>query len=182
MNGWRPQRGGGFWRRQFDDAPTRAQRRFDVTFGVLMPAACFVFDPIVFKSWSGYGGGIYSEYQPYAYTISAFEVVALCTWLFAPRRAGCRPAALTGVLLAGAVFAFAVGVAILPFSCFGLIVLIGALGFVPFPTAFVYLRNAWRAAGAAGRAGAGLQDLAAVALACGFFLALAAPAFLHVWE
>ncbi|HEX7314799.1 MAG TPA: hypothetical protein VF297_12810 [Pyrinomonadaceae bacterium] len=169
----------GFWRRQFDDAPTRAQRRFDVTFGFVMPVVCFVCDPIVFRGWDA-GGALYSEYQLYAYTISALEMVALCAWLVAAGRAGRRPAALAGMLFAGALFAFAVGMSILPFSFFGLIVLIGALGFVPFLTAFVYLRNAWRAAGAVGRAGNGSPGLAAAALACGFVFALGAPAVAQV--
>jgi hypothetical protein len=176
----RPRGAQGFWRRQFDDAPTPAQRRFDVTFGIVMPVLCFVFDPIVFKGDYG-DGGLYRQYQFYAYTISALEMVALCAWLFAAGRAGRRPAALAGMLLAGGLFSFLVGLAILPFSLIGLLVLlIGALGFFPFLTAFVYLRNGWRAAGAVGRAGQGSPGLAAAALACGFLFALGVPAVAHV--
>jgi hypothetical protein len=177
----RPRGRQGFWRRQFDDAPTPAQRRFDVTFGVLMPVLCLVCDPVVFRGGLMGEGGLYSEYGLYAYTISALEIVALCAWLFAAGRAGRRPAALAGMLLAGGLFSFLVGFAILPYSLFGLLfLLIGALGFVPFLTAFVYLRNGWRAAGAVGRAGQGSPGLAAAALACGFFFALGAPAVAHV--
>ena len=172
----RPRRTQGFWRRQFDDAPTPAQRKFDVAFGVVMPVLCFVFDPFVFRGELMDDGGLYQQYQFYAYTISALEMVALCAWLFSAGRAGRRPAALAGMLLAGALFSFLVGLAILPYSVVGLIFLIGALGFVPFLTALVYLRNAWRAAGAVGRAGAGSMRRAAVALACGFVFALGAPA------
>ena len=39
----------------------------------------------------------------------------------------------------------AIGIILSPFSLLGLIILIGALGFVPFFTAIVYLRNAVRA-------------------------------------
>ena len=169
---------GGFWRRQFAAAPTRAQRWFDVTFGIVMPVLCFALDPVVFRD--GFIRGLYSEHQFYAYMISAAEIVALCAWLLAAGRAGRRPAALAGMLMAGAVFAFVVGVAILPYSLIGLFFyLIGLLGFVPFLTAFVYLRNGWRAAGAAGLGGVGVPARAALALACGFVFALGAPAFVR---
>ena len=171
----RPRPAGKFWRRQFDDAPTRAQRKYDVTFGFVMPLVCFVLDPIVFARY-----GLYHEWQLYAYTVSAVEMVALCAWLATAGRAGRRPAALSGMLFAGALFSFTVGMSILPFSLFGLVVLIGALGFVPFLTAFVYLRNAWRAAGALGRAGEGSPGRAAAALACGFVFALGTPAVAQV--
>jgi hypothetical protein len=178
----RPRRTQGFWQRQFDDAPTPAQRRFDVVFGIVMPILCFVFDPIVFRNEFEYrGGGLYSEYQLYAYTFGALEMVALCAWFLSAGRAGRRPAALAGMLLAGALFSFFIGLTILPYSIVGLLfLLIGALGFVPFLTAFVYLRNGWRAAGTMGRAGKGSPGLAAIALACGFFFALGVPAVAHV--
>lgn len=175
----RPRGTQGFWRRQFDDAPTPAQRRFDVVFGVVMPLLCFHFDPVVFRGGYVNDRGLYPGVRLYAYTISALEMVALCAWLFAAGRAGRGPSVLAGVLLAGSMFSFVTGVAILPYSVFGLIILIGVLGFVPFLTALVYLRNAWRAAGAAGRASTGLQDLAAAAFACGFYFALLAPAVAH---
>ncbi|MET0646919.1 MAG: hypothetical protein ABW208_09890 [Pyrinomonadaceae bacterium] len=177
----RARRTRGFWRRQFDDAPTPTQRRFDVLFGVVMPVLCFYFDPIVFKGGLVDGGGLYRPHQLYAYTISAVEMVALCTLLFATGRARSRPAALAGMLLAGAAFSLAVGLAILPFSVIGLVFfLAGLLGFVPFLTAFVYLRNGWRAAGAAGRAGVGSPARVGLALVCGFVFALGAPAFVQM--
>src|SRR5215467_10779528 len=37
----------GFWKRQFQQEATKAQKRFDWMFGVVMPAVCFYFDPIV---------------------------------------------------------------------------------------------------------------------------------------
>lgn len=176
----RPRRARGFWRRQFDDAPTLPQRRFDVLFGVVMPVLCFVFDPIVFKGEFAGDGGLFQRHQVYAYTISALEMVALCTLLFSAGRAQRRPAALAGMLLAGAAFSLAVGMAILPFSVLGILFfLVGLLGFVPFLTAFVYLRNGWRAAGAVGPGGVGWPARAALALVCGFVFALGAPAFVQ---
>lgn len=190
MNEWMPggvsyvqqRRAQGFWRRQFDDAPTRAQGWFDVIFGVVMPVFCFYFDPVVFRGGFVNDDGLYAAARFYAYTISALEMVALCAWLSAAGRGGRGPAALAGVLFAGAMFAFVVGVAILPWSAVGLIVLIGALGFVPFLTALVYMRNAWRAANAAGRAGPGLQGWAAAAFGCGFLFALAVPTVVRLLD
>jgi hypothetical protein len=167
-----PRRPRGFWRRQFDDAPTPAQLKFDVAFGLVMPVLCLYFDPVVFKGWFETDRGIYGRYQLYAYTISAVEMVALCAWLFAARRGGGRAAVLAGMLSAGAAFAFLVGLAILPFSVFGLLLLIGVFGFVPFLTGVVYLRNAWRASASLGPAG---QPALAAAFALGFVFALGAP-------
>lgn len=176
----RPRRPGGFWRRQFGGAPTSAQRKFDVAFGLVMPLLCFYFDPIVFKGGYGFDRPLYNHFQLYAYTISALEMVALCTWPFASRRGGRPPAVLAGVLLAGAAFSFLVGLAILPFSVFGLLFIVGVFGFVPFLTGVVYLRNGWRAAGAAGHTFRVSRGLTAGALACGFFFAVGAPAVVQV--
>jgi hypothetical protein len=37
-----------FRRRQFDDVPTKPQFNFDVTFRLVIPVLCFLFDPVVF--------------------------------------------------------------------------------------------------------------------------------------
>ncbi len=164
-----------FWRRQFAEQATRSQRRFDVAFGLFMPVLCFVFDPIVFRDWHIEDGGVYERAQSYAYTVGTLEMVALAAWLLRGRGAGRPPAALGGVLFAGGLFSLAVGVAILPFSLLGLILLVGVFGFTPFATAVVYLRNGWRAA-ALGRPNdrMGWRDAAEFAL--GFVFALGAPA------
>jgi hypothetical protein len=93
-----------FWRRQFADAPTRAQFRFDVMFGLVLPAFCFVFDPIVFRGATEILGrdGIYQRVRLFAYSASALEMATLACWLFVVRRypAWSRPAG--GVMAAGA--------------------------------------------------------------------------------
>jgi hypothetical protein len=56
-----------------------------------------------------------------------------------------RASALLGdVLLAGGIFSFLLGLALLPFSLMGLLILIGIFGFTPFITSFVFFRNARR--------------------------------------
>lgn len=167
-----------FWRRQFGDAPTRAQIRFDVIFGLVLPALCLVFDPIVFRSGWGILGrdGIYHNARLFAYSASALEMTTLACWLFVIRRypAWSRPAG--GVMAAGALFSFALGVAILPFSVIGLLFAgVGGLGFIPFVTALVYLRNARRAL-RLNRAGDPVRGGATVAFAFGLAFALGMPA------
>jgi hypothetical protein len=171
----------GFLSRQFEPRATRAQKVFDVVVGIVLPVLCLYFDPLVFRG-DMMGAPVLGRFRLFAYAVVAVEICALALWLAAGARVKEWGGMLGGAMLAGALFSFVVGVLILPFSLIGLMVLIGALGFVPFLTAFVYLRNAWRAAGALGRAGAGSHGLAAVALACGFFFAWVAPAVLRVWE
>jgi hypothetical protein len=168
-----------FWRRQFDDVTTRAQFRFDVLFGLVLPVFCFVFDPVVFRGggeFAGGNGGIYQSVRFFAYTASALEMATLACWLFVIRKypAWSRPAG--GVMAAGAFFSFALGLAILPFSVIGILVLgIGLLGFIPFLTALVYLRNARRAL-RLNRAGAPVRGGALAAFVFGLAFALGMPA------
>ena len=171
----------GFWRRQFADAPTRAQLRFDVIFGLVLPVLCFVFDPVIFQGGGELvrGDGIYREARLFAYTASALEMATLACWLFVIRRypAWSRPAG--GVMAAGALFSFALGVAILPFSVIGLLFVgIGALGFMPFVTALVYLRNARRAL-RLNRTNSPVRGGAGAAFAFGLAFALGTPAVAH---
>jgi len=130
----------GFWRRQFMPATTRAQRIFDVLFGVVAPVLCFAFDPIVFKDNFGFAGGLFPEYQSYAYMVSGVEILLLLIWLFCGRQLSPRTRLLGGMLVAGALFSGLIGVIILPFTLIGLFVFgIGIFGFVPFLTGLVYL-------------------------------------------
>jgi len=171
-----PQRSQGFWRRQFGAQVTPAQRRFDVTFGFVMPVLCFVFDPIVFHTWLSYEPGLLGRWQFYAYTISALEVVALAAWLFKASGGGRPPAALGGMLLGGGIFSLVVGLLLLPFSLLGLIFFfVGIFGFTPFFTAVVYLRNGWRAANPS-RSGDDMSWRDAAAFAFGLVFALGMPA------
>jgi hypothetical protein len=169
----------GFWRRQFDDATTKTQFRFDIAFGLVVPVLCFVFDPGVFHGWL-IGEGIYGRFQFFVYASSAVEIVTLACWLFAVRRfpAWSRPAG--GVMLAGALFSFMLGVAMLPLSLLGLVLFgLGALGFIPFLTAVVYLRNGVRAL-RLNRATAPVRGGAAAAFAFGLVVALGVPAAAQV--
>ncbi len=133
-----------FWRRQFGEDRTDAQQIFDVVFGLIAPILCFYFDPIVFKG-SFVRESTIQSYQLFAYGVTAVEVSVLAVWLLFGDRLGGWSRPVGGVLISGAVFSAAIGVAILPLSIIGLILVIGIFGFIPFITAFVYLRVGWRA-------------------------------------
>ena len=165
-----------FRRRQFGDVPTRAQLNFDVAFGLVIPVLCFVFDPVVFRGNILGDGGAFQSFRLFAYAASVIEITTLACWLIVVRRfpAWSRPAG--GVLAAGAFFSFALGVMILPLSIIGLLFVgIGALGFIPFVTAIVYLRNARRAL-RLNRTTGPVRGGALVSFAFGLFIALGLPA------
>jgi hypothetical protein len=170
----------GFWRRQFDDATTPAQLQFDIAFGLVLPALCFLFDPVVFHGWLSRSGGMYERFRLIAYGASAIEMTTLACWLVVVRRfpVWSRPAG--GVMLAGALFSAAVGLSILPFSLLGLLFAgVGALGFIPFATAVVYLRNGRRAL-RLNRATRPVPGASLVSFAFGVALALGVPAAARV--
>lgn len=137
-----------FWRRQFQQEPTKAQRKFDWIFGVVMPVTCIFLDPVFFSTHNE-SQPIWGAFKPFVYLLSFTAILAMMAWLIWGSRLKWLNALLGGLFLAGAVVAFAVGVFMLPYSLIGLIILIGALGFTPLLTGIVYLRNGARAIGAA---------------------------------
>ncbi len=140
-----------FWRRQFSSSRTIPQLVYDVIFGIVLPILCFKFDPIVF---SGRGAGTdivpIAQFRSFVYLFSALSIVTLVVWLLTYRALKSAGGIIAGVLLSGAVCSLLIGVLILPLSIIGLMFIIGALGFTPFFTAFVYLRNGVRAMKSAG--------------------------------
>ena len=134
-----------FWRRQFAEQETLAQFIFDGTFGVIAPLLCVIFDPIVFRGGLLGGGPLFAGYRVFAYTIIFVEITALLMWLVG-RRGPVGSRVLGGVLCAGALFSLVIGLALLPFSLFGIMFYgIGLCGFAPFLTLIIYLRNGRRA-------------------------------------
>ncbi len=134
-----------FWSRQFGLERTGLQDTFDIAFGILLPILTLVADPIVFKGGLLGDEPLLGDYQVFAYLISGFELVVLVVWFFLGRQLTSFSAPIGGILIAGGIFSLVVGVLILPYSVIGLIVLIGAAGFTPFLTSFVYLRSGVRA-------------------------------------
>jgi hypothetical protein len=135
----------GFWIRQFSEVPTEKQDRFDVVFGIVLPVICLVVDPIVFQ------GGFFGErawlgkFQLFAYLFCGLQIGIFLCWRTLAQHLAPAAGLIGGVLLAGALFSFIVGVLILPITLLGLVILIGVVGFTPFLTSFVYLRTGVRA-------------------------------------
>ncbi len=146
----------GFWRRQFSDRPTRPQAIFDLVMGIIAPILCFYFDPVIFRNFLTTCRQPDSEitltpayFAIFAYTLIGLGMVALAIWLIAGPRLGRASAFFAGIFFLGAETALAFAVVMLPYSLIGLVIFIGAFGFTPFFTTFVYLRNgarAWRSA------------------------------------
>ncbi len=134
-----------FWRRQFQREPTKAQRKFDWMFGVIMPVVCIYFDLGVFSSHTG-GWFLLGAFKPFAYLLSFTAIMAMVAWLIWGQRLKTLNAFLAGLFWVSGVVALIIGVVLFPFSLIGLVFLIGALGFTPFFTGIVYLRNGVRAA------------------------------------
>jgi hypothetical protein len=139
----------GFWATQFAERVTRPQYVFDVVFGIVVPALCLLFDPVVFSAGDLVGAGVLHDYRVFGYATVAVSFVLLLLWLvLGPRVRSCT-GALAGGLFAAAAFAAGVGLRLLPLSVVFTLAVIGVLGFTPFLTAFVFLRNGVRALRAA---------------------------------
>ena len=137
----------GFWRRQFAPIPTRAQDTFDTIFAVVMPIIVLLADPLVFKGGQGFWSrALLEDYQLLAYVVCSLQIGLFLAWRTWRRSLIHWAPAFAGIFFAGATFSGLIGVVLLPFSLIGLIVLIGALGFTPLLTAFVFLRNGVRTA------------------------------------
>lgn len=135
----------GFWKRQFQTEITEKQKIFDWIFGVILPVICVVADPMVFKGAMSSRGALLGEYKPFAYTLSFVSIILMMLFLLFGRKLRWFNGVLAGLFLVGSSVCLIVGVLLLPFSLLGLIFLIGALGFTPLFSGFVYLRNSIRA-------------------------------------
>ncbi len=130
-----------FHNRQFHAEPTRRQKTFDWVFGVGLPLVCFAADPIVFRKESD----LLHEYKTFAYVLGAVSIMAMAAWLLWGQKLGELRPYLGGLFIAGSIVSLIVGLILSPFSMMGIFVLIGFLGFTPFFSAYVYLRNGARA-------------------------------------
>jgi len=159
----------GFWRRQMGATHTAGQVVFDVVFGILMPLVCFYFDPGIIRGTRSTPLG---EFSIFIYGFSGVAILTLSVWIFLGDRLRSLTPIFGGVLLAGAMVSFAIGVMILPLTLIGIIFVIGLLGFVPFITGFVYLRNGLRAIARLGQATSGSPRVATVVISAVIALAL----------
>lgn len=135
----------GFIERHFSLVPTLKQKKFDWTFGVVLPIVCVAADPIIFRSSIGLLDPMLADYKIFAYTLSSVSILAMAAWLLWGDRLGEIRPLLGGLFLVASAISTLVGLTIFPISLIGSIFLIGLLGFTPLFSGFVYLRNAVRA-------------------------------------
>ena len=154
----------GFWSRQFAPIPTQAQDTFDSTFAIVLPILFLVLDPVVFKSPRLLGPAYLEHHQLLAYLFCSLEIGLFLTWRTFRLRLRRFSMAFAGAFFAGAIFSIVIGLMILPLSLLGLMIVLGVLGFTPFVTAFVFLRNGVRAARININGAALLSRLSAAAL------------------
>jgi hypothetical protein len=112
----------------------------DITFGIIAPIFCLILDPGFFT-----GHSMLTRWRVFAYATIALCIVVLAIWLWRRFRLGSGSGFVAGVLFAGALCSFLIGVIMFPATLFGLLFIIGIFGFIPFLTAFVFFRNARQA-------------------------------------
>jgi hypothetical protein len=134
-----------FWKRQFSEENTPWQDWFDIGFGIIAPIVCLIFDPAVFRDGFLSGRGYLSNIRLFAYLSIGIGITTLSIWLLFKTKSSILAGFVSGIFLVGALLAMALGIFLLPVSIFGLLVVVGILGFTPFLTAFVFLRNGVRA-------------------------------------
>jgi len=135
----------GFWKRQFGTIETESQAIFDVVFGLIAPVVVLIVDPVVFQGGFMPGRPLMPNYQGFAYLFCGLEMGLFLVWRSWHARITSISAGVGGALLGGSIFSLVMGVVLLPFTLMGLLILIGAVGFIPFLTGFVYLRSGVRA-------------------------------------
>jgi len=133
-----------FWARQFQEQLTETQKRFDWIFGVVMPTVCIFFDPFLFANKFDMASPLLGAYKPFVYLLSFVSILTMAAWLLWREKLGSLNAVVTGVFAVASLTSLMVGIVLLPLSLFGLLFIIGALGFTPLFTSVIYMRNSVR--------------------------------------
>jgi hypothetical protein len=137
-----------FLQRQFSAVPTPSQRKFDWTYGVVLPIVCIAADPIVFRSSIGLtisANNGFAKYKVFCYALSSVSILSMAAWLLWGSKLGELRPYLGGLFLAAAGISTTVGIFLFPISARASIFGIGLLGFTPLFSGFVFLRNSFRA-------------------------------------
>jgi hypothetical protein len=168
-----------FWKRQYSAIITPLQLQFDLIFGGVIPIILFIADPLVFRTIDPCESPFFGDYAFFAYFAVSLGILTLAAWLLIPTLRQSGAPFFAGVMLTGTIFALGLGVVLLPFSLIGLIILIGAAGFLPFLSMFVYYRNARRAIRLMKAAKRGIPQ-SMLGMLAGVIFAIGIPAFAHM--
>jgi hypothetical protein len=134
-----------FWRRQFQLESTPKQKIFDWAFGVVLPVICCLFDPIVFKGAFSHNGALLGSFKPFVYLLSFVSIVLMMLFLLFGSKLKWFNAVLAGLFTIVSAISLTIGIVLFPLSLFGVLFIIGILGFTPLFAGFVYSRNSFRA-------------------------------------
>lgn len=158
---------------EFAPEVTKGQIIFDSIFGVIAPILCLILDPMVFRNPEAMRGELV-EYTVFAYLGMAIALPTLILQLSLGKRLQKWGGVMAGILLAGALVAFLIGVRLFPLALVGMLFGVGSrqfimallalFGLVPFLTSFVFIRNGRRALRQAH------QEVSDIVLALSFFL------------
>jgi hypothetical protein len=118
-----------FWMRHF----------WDILFVAILPALCFVFDPLLFHGIEG--KPFFAEPLQIATYLSVLILALVFFASFLDISSRSSRLVIMGSLLAGGVLAFSFGVLLLPFTILGLVIVLGILGFIPFFTGARFWRR-----------------------------------------
>lgn len=145
-----------FFQQQFSPESTSAQITFDVIFGIVAPVVCIAVDVLYLDSLA-------ANLPAVSYAVIGIGIVVLALWLFLNSYIESLLIEVAAVaLLCGALYAIITGAVLFYFTCWGLLsgimttiedssmsgvtlTAVSLLGFMPFLTAFVFLRNGFRA-------------------------------------
>jgi len=131
---------------QTKNAPLK-RMTIHLMYGIVLPCLCLLFDPFVLREdgmCNHFGG---SALRVTAYAAITLQMLTLLWWLLFGSKTRRLSGVLAGILLCGTLTAVGIGLALVPWSLLGFLVMgVGALGFVPFFTARVFYRNTVAAA------------------------------------
>jgi len=119
--------------------------------GVIMPPIMLLADPVVFRGGTIVGRALLGQYRTSCYVGIALAILAMVMVLKTSR----ARAFFAGIMAAASIFGVILGLAILPFSLIGMILMgLGLLGLSPFLAAVVFAwwsRRAFRESNAGHR-------------------------------
>ena len=130
-------------------SPTRNSRLGFLIFAVvIIPLACILFDPVVFRVGSlaapAFHEPILWRWQPFAYVAVLLSILLITIYRLPPKLPPAGLSLVGGAFAASSLLSFALGCYLLPTSFIGLFILAGIFGFSPFLTSLAYFGAARR--------------------------------------
>lgn len=135
---------------------------FDLTWGIVIPLVCLAYDPgifrdgYIFSSPTGppaFDPSVWGAQTVFIYASLGYQMLLLAFWIGWGHAFSRVAGFVAGGLWVGFLAAILIGLILFVPALFGLIVGIGAMGFAPWLTAYVFFRRAAEAQDASRRDG-----------------------------